>query len=84
MGHHSERPRLSAIPEIGYCAEKTRLMNDFIKAIHDLGELQSQQARALIDGDPDFSRFDLLIHMANERKDQVKYAWLSHIEQHRC
>ena len=60
------------------------MMNEFVDAIHQLGELQTQQAKALIEGDPDFARFDLLIYMANEKKDQVKYAWLSHVEQHRC
>ena len=59
-------------------------MNEFVDAIHQLGELQAQQAKALIEGDPDFARFDLLIYMANEKKDQVKYAWLSHVEQHGC
>lgn len=79
-----QRPVYSAIPEIGFCPEKARMMNAFVEAIHHLGELQTQQANALIEGDPDFARFDLLIHMANEKKDQVKYAWLSHVEQHRC
>ena len=74
----------TAIPAIGYCAEKNRLMREFLEAIHQIGELQSQQARALIEGDPDFSRFDALIHMANEKKAAVKYAWLSHVEQHHC
>lgn len=59
-------------------------MNEFVDVIHQLGELQAQQAKALIDGDPDFARFDLLIYMATEKKDQVKYAWLSHVEQHGC
>jgi hypothetical protein len=81
---HSEDRRRSAIPEIGYCAEKNQLMNEFLQAIHALGELQSQQAKSLIEGDPDFARFDVLIHMANEKKDWVKYALLAHIEQHLC
>ena len=80
----SQPPAPSAIPEIGFCPQKARMMNEFIDAIHHLGELQSQQAKALIEGDPDFARFDLLIHMANEKKDQVKYAWLSHVEEHGC
>lgn len=84
MQQASNNPPACAIPEIAYCAEKTRLMNEFVEAIHYLGELQTQQARALIDGDPDFARFDVLIHIANEKKDHVKYAWMTHIEQHRC
>ena len=81
---YSNGPRQSTIPEIGYCAEKNQLMNEFLQAIHALGELQSQQAKSLIEGDPDFARFDVLIHMANEKKDWVKYALLAHIEQHLC
>lgn len=79
-----ERQPATIIPAIGYCAEKNRLMREFLEAIHEIGQLQSQQARALIDGDPEFSRFDELIHIANERKAAVKYAWLTHVEQHHC
>lgn len=80
----SESAGRCAVPVVGYCAEKIALMNEFLSAIHELGELQSQQAKALIAGDSDFARFDLLIGMANDRKDQVKYAWLSHVDQHGC
>jgi DNA-binding response OmpR family regulator len=72
------------IPEIAFCEEKIRLMEGFLSAIHELTDLQSQQTRAVIDGDPDFSRFDMLIHMASDRKDEAKYALLRHIETHHC
>ena len=72
------------IPDIGYCAEKNRLMRQFVDAIHDLGTLQSQQANALIGNDPDFGRFDQLLHEANEKKDRIKYSWLAHVDQHGC
>ena len=65
-------------------AEKARLMNAFVQAIHDIGELQAQQARELIAEDPDLARLDQLICLANDRKDQVKSAWLAHLERHRC
>jgi hypothetical protein len=84
MGQKSSLSRDSAIPEVGFCAEKKQLMNEFLRAIHELGEAQAEQARALIEGDADFTRFDVLIHMANEKKDWVKYALLAHIEHHRC
>ena len=84
MGKTPTLRRGSGIPDIGYCEERKQLMNEFLQAIHELGEVQAQQARALIDGDADFGRFDVLIHMANERKDWVKYALLAHIERHRC
>lgn len=37
-----------------------------------------------MEDDPDFSRFDDLIHMARMAKDDAKYALLAHIEKHRC
>ena len=84
MKHPPGKLSLTTIPEIAFCEEKRALMDDFLEAIHQLGELQGQQARALIEGDPDFARFDLLIYMANEKKDQVKYAMLTHVDRHGC
>ena len=66
------------------CAVKTRLESEFLLAIRRLMKLHAQQTQALIDGDPDFSRFDVLIHMASERKDLAKYALISHVESHNC
>jgi hypothetical protein len=66
------------------CSERVRCTQAFLQAIRELGTLQTEQARAVIEGDPDFSRFDLLIHMANEKKDDAKYALLMHIDQHHC
>jgi hypothetical protein len=84
MTYQSDHSRACAIPAIGYCGEKIRLMDAFLDAIHGLVQIQAAQAKALIDGDPDFGRFDALIHVANEKKDQVKYAWLAHVEHHHC
>ena len=41
-----------------------------------------QQSRALIDGEAEFSRFRLLLHLAHEKKDEAKYALIAHIEAH--
>jgi len=68
----------------GICAEKVRLQDAFLKAMRELMALQTQQTQALIDNDPDFSRFDVLIHLAGEQKDLAKYALISHIETHGC
>jgi hypothetical protein len=46
--------------------------------------LQNQQTQAVINQDPDFSRFDDLIHMAREKKDTAKYALIAHIDEHQC
>jgi hypothetical protein len=47
-------------------------------------ELQNQQTQAVIDQDPDFARFDDLIHMAREIKDKAKYALIAHVDDHHC
>ncbi len=72
------------IPEIGFCEEKMRLLREFLEAIHELNTIQAQQTRAVIEGDPDFGRFDVLLHMAQEKKEMAKYAWMSHVESHQC
>jgi tRNA splicing endonuclease len=66
------------------CIEKQRLQDMFIAACHELNTLQSDQISAVITGDSDFMRFDDLLHLAREKKEQAKYALLSHMEEHRC
>jgi hypothetical protein len=72
------------LPGIGFCEEKHRLLKEFLGAIHELVETQKQQTQAVIDGDTDFARFDVLLHMAHERKNLAKYAWIAHVESHHC
>ncbi len=67
-----------------YCDEKKRFLAAFTTAARELIEVQEQQLRAVLEGDPDFARFDLLIHMAAEKKQQAKYAYISHVDAHRC
>ena len=43
-----------------------------------------QQFLAIVDGDLECYRFDLLIHMANEKKQKAKYNYMRHLESHRC
>jgi hypothetical protein len=45
--------------------------------------LQQQQVTDVVNND-DFTRFDLLLHMAHEKKNQAKYAYLQHVEKHGC
>lgn len=72
------------IPDIAFCPEKARLTEWFLDAIHELTDLHAQQTRAVIQNDPEFSRFDVLIHMAAEKKEEAKYALIRHIELHHC
>ena len=60
------------------------MMNEFAAAVQELLQLHEAQFQAILQDDPDFSRFDLLIHMANERKQDAKYKYLSHVESHGC
>ena len=66
------------------CEEHRRLMENFAAVVKELLELHQQQFDAAIHGDLECNRFDLLIHMANERKQEAKYAYLRHVEEHGC
>jgi two-component system, chemotaxis family, response regulator Rcp1 len=66
------------------CGEHIRLMNEFGVAVRELLVLHEQQFLAIVEGDAECSRFDLLIHMANEQKQLTKYAFLRHVEAHGC
>jgi hypothetical protein len=66
------------------CREQRRLLDAFGEAVQGLLLLHEQQFLAIVAGDLDSHRFDLLIHMANEAKQKVKYAYLEHVEAHGC
>lgn len=71
-------------PRKAGCDVHNGLLDDFGMAIRELLELHEQQFLAIVDGDIDCHRFDLLIHMANEKKQLAKYAYLRHVEEHGC
>ncbi|HLG97793.1 MAG TPA: response regulator [Bryobacteraceae bacterium] len=66
------------------CEEHRRLMGEFAAAVKELLTLHEQQFQAIVQGDSECNRFDLLIHMANEKKQRAKYAYLRHVESHGC
>jgi hypothetical protein len=72
------------IPEIGFCEVKQRLIDAFLDAVREINVIEDRQVQALIEGDQDFARFDLLLHFANEKKDSAKYRWIEHVETHGC
>jgi len=78
------RPQHTEIPAIALCEEKNRLLRAFLDAIRELTALQNQQTQAVIEGDADFIRFDMLLHVAQQRKEAAKYAWIAHVEEHHC
>jgi two-component system, chemotaxis family, response regulator Rcp1 len=74
---------VSTAREVG-CQDHCRLLDEFGAAVRELLRLHEDQFRALIHGDVESNRFDLLIHMANERKQLAKYAYIRHVESHGC
>jgi hypothetical protein len=66
------------------CEEQPRLMEAFAATVKNLLVLHQQQFEMAIHGDLDIHRLDLLIHMASEEKQQAKYAYLRHVEEHGC
>ena len=64
--------------------EKNRLMDEFLQAGRELIALHSRQMQAALEGDTDFGRFELLLHLAQEKKEQAKYAWIAHVHAHQC
>jgi hypothetical protein len=67
-----------------YCEAAKRLLSAFSGAVQDLVRLHEEQFQSILGGDLDSTRFDDLIHMANERKQEAKYAYLTHLETHGC
>jgi hypothetical protein len=69
---------------VAYCETAKRLLNEFGQAVQAVLALHEQQFRATVEGDSDAGRFDLMIHEAIEDKQNAKYAYLSHLDLHRC
>jgi hypothetical protein len=80
----TEQRRKNDLRVTPFCEVKDRLIQEFLRSNHILMGLQNEQVQAVIDQDPEFSRFDDLIHMAREKKDQAKYALMAHVESHHC
>ncbi|HEX4229638.1 MAG TPA: response regulator [Bryobacteraceae bacterium] len=66
------------------CEEHRGLLDAFGAAVRELLKLHEDQFMAIAEGDGESNRFDLLIHMANEKKQLAKYAYLRHVELHNC
>ncbi len=78
------RSRRVHVPQNRRCEEKQRLMDAFLEAIHELNALQTEQIQAVIAGDSEFSRLDILLQLAQQKKDRAKYEWIAHLEEHHC
>lgn len=72
-------------PESKYfCEDAKRLLEYFGNAVQELVMLHEQQFLAVVAGDTTANRFDLLIHAASEKKQDAKYAYMTHLEEHGC
>src|SRR5262245_58812213 len=67
-----------------YCETARCLLKAFGEVVNDLVKAIWEQSLAIADGDLTAKRFELLIHYANEKKQNAKYAYLTHVEQHGC
>ena len=74
----------NSVTSVVYCKEAKELLDAFADAIRELIRLHEDQFQALVASDADSQRFDDLIHMANERKHNAKYAYMRHLEIHGC
>ena len=83
-GDLSPTPNGQAQERSGYCEQRRRLLDAFGVAVQELVKLHEQQFLMVVEGDFDAHRFDLLIHDANEKKQNAKYAYMTHLEQHGC
>jgi hypothetical protein len=59
-------------------------LDAFGETVQVLIRLHEEQFQSIVSGELDSTRFDDLIHMANERKHEAKYAYLRHLEAHGC
>jgi hypothetical protein len=67
-----------------FCDAARKLLDNFGEAIQGVLLLQEQQFHAVVEGDTTANRFDLLIHEANQKKQNAKYAYMMHLHKHGC
>jgi hypothetical protein len=72
----------SSLPDVSFCDQKRRLLDEFAAAYREVMELQTQ--RSASDRRPDFSRFDDLIHQAKQKEEKAECAVVTHISTHHC
>jgi len=79
-----KRPELISSMRRLFCGEKNRLQSDFVNAAQELITLEKQQIQAVTRGDSDLAQLDLMVRMAQEKKESTKYALMAHLESHAC
>lgn len=66
------------------CPAARTLLQTFIAVVRHANELSEQQVRAAVAGDNDLHRFEILLNLAVELRQEAKYAFMQHIEEHGC
>jgi hypothetical protein len=67
------------------CPTARKLLEDYTEAARDSGLLHEIQFQAIVRGDPEAdARFGALIAAANEKKEDAKYAYMGHVQEHGC
>ena len=84
MHHDSPDLKIAKPRRTSVCEQHNQLLDEFGEAVRKLLDLHEQQFQAIVEEDSECTRFDLLIHMANEQKQRAKYAYLRHVEAHGC
>ena len=69
---------------LSFCPDGKRLLEEFGQAVKELVALHESQFLSIVNEEPDSNRFDLLIHMASEKKREAKYVYMRHVEEHGC
>src|SRR4051794_24755906 len=66
------------------CSDARALLHRYSEAVTESVRLHQAQFEAVLSGGSDADRFKLLIHEANDRKENAKYAYLRHLQEHGC
>jgi hypothetical protein len=82
--YNTPRKRATGGSRMPGCEEHNLLLEIFGAAVHEILKLHEAQFQAIVDCDDECYRFDVLIHMANEKKQLAKYAYLRHVLEHGC
>ena len=71
-------------PQPPYCAEKARLSDAYLAAMHEVLTLQDQELAEFANGGEGLDQFDIALKAARRKRDAAKTACMEHISVHRC
>jgi hypothetical protein len=66
------------------CSEKRELWSALVTAFQGIIDLQTRQITAVMTGQSEDTRFDLLLQSARIRRDAAKSQYLEHVAEHGC